>query len=141
MADLTGPIHAAIYAALQGSPPVVARLYDLGNVPPVPTYPYVVLGPYLATDADDKGADGDDGHGDDFAQTIDVWTRGARGKKNAEEIMAAIYAALHDVPLVLAGSPSPGTMVTMRCRMKQVFLDADGLSLHGVMRFEGYAHT
>lgn len=149
--DLTPSIHDSIYDALAAHAPLTAlvsgRIFDLGNVPEIATFPYVVLGPYLATDAGDKGADADDpGHADDFAQTIDIWDRydattgGGRGKMRAENVMAAIYGALHEQGIALTDSPPVGNLVLMRCKMKQLFLDADGLTMHGVMRFEGFAH-
>lgn len=153
MPDITRAIHEALYAALTApSPPTVAgnRVYDLGNVPAVGsrTFPYVVLGEYDASDAGDKGdANTDEGHAVEFAQTIHVWSQkndgntSARGKAEAEAVMAAIYNLLHEQPQALAGSPLPGTMVTLRCAYRNIFLDADGQTMHGVMRFEGFAHS
>lgn len=150
MPDLTPSIHDSIYDTLAAHAPLVAlvgsRIYDLGNVPTAPQFPYVVLGPYLATDAGDKGSDDDSGHGDEFAQTIDVWDRfdatsgGGRGKMRTENVMAAVYGALHEQNIALTDSPPAGTLVLMRVKMKQLFLDADGLTMHGVLRVEGFAH-
>lgn len=136
---LLSPIHIAIADALSGSPEI-APVFDIGNVPAEPPAKFIVIAEFRATRADDKGGDGD-GHGVDFSQTIEVWTRGDRGKKDAEEIMDAIYDRLHDNPLSLAGSPSPGAMATLACEEQSIDLDPDGLTIRGDMRFEGHAHT
>lgn len=145
--DLISAIHVAIAAALVESPPAIAagRVYDLGAVPDIDEKgfnPYVVIGNWSATAADDKGAGAeDDGLGFDYVQWIDVWGQTNRGKKDVETIMAAVYAALHEQPMPLSGSPLPGHVVTFRCEYQDLILDGDPLRIHGRLRFESYAHT
>lgn len=139
---LLSPIHVALAGALAGAPPIAGgRIYDAGNVPGEPETPFVVLGQIRATRDDDKGDDDNDGHGIAFTQIIEIWARGNRGKKDAEEIVDAIYDRLHDNPIALPGSPPPGTMVTLACEEQSVDLEPDGLTTRGEMTFEGHAHT
>lgn len=149
MADLSGPVQQGIFAALSGAAPLAAlvgaRIYDAGAVPAVPTYPHVVLGPFTGTDAGDKGGDGDDGVAVAFAQTIDVWDRydsstgGGRGKKRSQAIMSAIHDALHEASLAVDGSPPAAQIIVNRVALVQLARDPDGLTMHGVVRVEGYA--
>lgn len=134
--DIPGMIHVAFSNRLSaGSPPLVARLYDLGNVPEEKVFPFVVIGEFTATDASDKSS-----VGFNFTQTLDIYTSGDRGKKEAEEIIAAIYTALHQSPFGdLGGSPPEAENDTLNCRFVAVTLAEDGLSIHGIMRFEGFA--
>lgn len=147
---LTGAIQAAIHAALTaGSPQPVAagRVYDLGNAPPVSAtgdgvlLPYVVIGAWEASASDDKGTETDDGYGCAFTQTFDIWSSAHRGKRDIESVMAAIYAALHDQRLALAGSPPDGVVVLMRWASEDISLDEEPSRMRGSMRFDGTAHT
>lgn len=106
---------------------VGTRIYDMGAVPEPPVHPYVVLGEYVGTDEDTK-----DTTGELAAFMLHVWDRQIEGRHRTRRIMAEISDCLHDGTLAL----DTGTQVFTYCKMKQDFLDGDGKSIHGVMRFE-----
>jgi len=99
------------------------RLYD--SVPASATFPYVTLGDVQLRDFDTKDASG-------FEQTLilHVWSR-YRGRKEAKEIMQAVYDALHQQPLTIAGA----RFVDCRLQNASLAMDQDGLTLHGILRF------
>jgi hypothetical protein len=61
---------------------------------------------------------------------VHVWS-GARGKKEAHEILGAVRAALHDRPLSLAGH----SLVNLRHEHSEVRRASDGETIHGLARF------
>ena len=132
MTDASWPLQKAIYDALVADATLLALVtgvYD--HVPASAALPYVTLGPATATDWSSGSFDGQD-----HDVTVDVWS-GAPGHGEAKQIMAAIYAALHDRNLTLAGA----TLVLMRYRASDVFTDADGESVHGVLRLRALTQT
>lgn len=81
----------------------------------------------------DDGADGLEGAAEVFV-TLHVWTRPAdgSGKRDGEIIAGAIRDRLHLARLVLAADLD---LVEIMHRDTRVFLDADGITGHGVLVF------
>lgn len=130
--DPVEALQKAMFAALGShagvSGLVGTRIYDLGNVPsPAPAYPYISFGPYVGTEEDTKTETGE------LAQiTLDVWDRGIDGRHRVRRVLAAMKNCLHNQSLTLEA----GTQVFTYFGMKQDFLDADGKTIHGVIRFD-----
>ena len=62
--------------------------------------------------------------------TLHVWSRG-RGRKEADEVMAAAQSALHDAALSLTGH----RLVNLRHEFSDARRDPDGESFHGISRY------
>lgn len=128
-ADSQWPLQQAVHAALSGDATlqgllgVPARVFD--HVPPGSGFPYLVLGEATSAPFDGKTEDG-------MTQTLTIhtWSR-YRGLKETKEIMAAVAAVLDDASLTVAGH----TLTLLRFEFGATFLDADGLTRHGVQRF------
>ena len=88
--------------------------------------PYVTLGPVTAQDWSTGSEDGTE-----HLVTVHVWS-GARGKKQAHEILGAIRAALHDQPLELLPAIAS---INLRHEHSEVRRDPDGETIHGTARF------
>lgn len=132
MTDASWPLQEAVYDALVADAALTALMtgvYD--HVPSTATLPYVTLGPASATDWSAGSFDGQD-----HDLTIDVWTAGP-GHGEAKRIMAAVYGALHDRDLGIADA----ALVLLRYRFSDVFVDADGETIHGVLRFRALTHS
>jgi hypothetical protein len=126
-------LQQAVYTALTGAAPlmaIVSAVYD--HVPQTAVYPYVVIGEDQATPVD-----ADDLPGADHLIDIHVWSGGGsgtnqdRGQKKVKQAQGAIYAALHRQTLAVTGA----AFLTCDLEHQQTFLDADGLTHHGVQRF------
>lgn len=100
-----------------------ARLYD--SVPASATFPYVTLGDVQLRDFDTK-----DQSGLEQILYFHVWSR-YRGRKEAKEIMQALYDVLHQQALTVAGA----RFVDCRLQNASLGMDQDGLTLHGLLRF------
>jgi len=97
-------------------------------------FPYIVLGEMNA-----ETFDADDRLGHDVTVIVHTWDRAKRGKKPTQQIMSAIYDALHRYT-----SLSVSGFTTVECRwdgLSEVMLDPDGLTYHGVQRFRVIATT
>jgi len=131
MTEASWPLHKAIFDALvadAGLGALVTGVYD--HVPAEAVLPYVTLGPASATDWSAGSF-----NGQDHDITVDVWSA-APGHGEAKQIMAAVHAALHHRDLALEGAQ----LVLLHYRFSDVFTDADGESIHGVMRFRALTH-
>lgn len=106
--------------ALIGSP---ARLYDM--VPPAAAFPYITLGDITLRDFDTK-----DRTGFEQVMVLHIWSR-ARGRKEAKQIMQALYDALHRADLTVSGADA----VSCQFQAASTAMESDGITLHGVMRF------
>lgn len=126
MTGIAMALQIALFDALVGDGPlgeVVTGIYD--HVPGGAALPYITLG--SATMGDWSAVDFD-GHDHDL--TIDVWATGP-GHGHAKTIMDRVQGALHDRDLAIAGAD----LVLLRFQSADVFIDADGTTVHGVMRF------
>jgi hypothetical protein len=113
-------IQAAIFARLSTlSTPV----FD--HVPQGTAFPYIVIG-------DDTSIpwDTDTSLGTETTCTIHVWSR-ERGRKQVKAIMDAVYASLNRASFAIAG----GVLIECLYEFSESFMDPDGLTRHGVMRF------
>jgi hypothetical protein len=113
-------IQAAIFARVSA---IGYPTFD--HVPQDSVFPYVVIG-------DDTSIpwDTSDSLGSETTCTIHVWSR-HRGRKEAKEIMRTIYEALHRAEFPIIG----GSLVECQAEFEESFMDPDGLTRHGVIRF------
>lgn len=117
----TFDIQKAVFARL--SDRLAVPVFD--DVPQGTPCPYVVIG-----EDDSESFDTDESLGLETDVTIHVWTEYS-GRKQAKDITAQIYAALHRYALPVDG------MSTVDCifEYQDSFLDPDGVTRHGVIRF------
>jgi len=99
------------------------RIYD--EVPQGSAYPYVEIGDETTIDNGTKDKDGQE-----FTQTIHIWSR-YRGSKETKEIAERIYTLLHNSAISVTGA----SFANCRNEFFTILLDDDGLTRHGVMRF------
>jgi hypothetical protein len=113
-------IQAAIFAKVSA---IGYPTYD--HVPQDSTFPYIVIG-------DDTSIpwDTDDSLGSETTCTIHIWSR-HRGRKEVKEITKALYEALHRADIPIIG----GALVESQAEFAESFMDTDGLTRHGVVRF------
>lgn len=99
------------------------RVYD--DVPQDTVFPYVVIG-------DDTSIpwDQDCKTGADTTLTIHAWSRYS-GRKEVKDMLQAIYNGLHNFELNVTG----GHNVLCQAEYEETFLDPDGATRHGVIRF------
>lgn len=102
---------------------VGTRVYD--HVPQDAAFPFVVIGDDTMIPFDTHSTIG----GEHTVQ-VHTWSR-YRGNAETKQIQSQIYNALHRYALTVSG----GTMVDCQCEYAETFLDADGLTMHGVTRF------
>ncbi len=120
-------IQVSIYEELTGyyhlSSMVGDRIYD--RVPQNSDYPYLVLG-------DDTSLpwDTDNTTGSENTLTLHVWSR-YYGRKEVKDIMKAIYDCLHRKNIEVSGAHT----VLCQHEFSESFLDPDGITTHGVIRF------
>ncbi|SMH29742.1 DUF3168 domain-containing protein [Azospirillum agricola] len=122
MTGASWPLQVAILAALR---PALAPVAVLDDVPQGRAFPYVVIGEDVTTPGPLVDADAEE-----IDATLHVWSRYA-GRKEAKKLMGAIKAALHDQPLPVVGHD----LVLLRFAFETLFLEPDGLTRHGVLRF------
>ena len=109
---------AATLAALGGP-----RIYD--DAPARAEFPFVTFG--QSTERDwSTGTD----EGYEHLVTLHVWSR-ARGRKEAEAVIAAAREALHDRDLTLSGH----RLINLRHEFSEARRDGDGETFHGIARF------
>lgn len=130
MSDPSDVLHRAMRETLAGAPAVAGfvagRIYDYvpkGSDPPLP---YIVFGAFQVLD---DGAGCIDGA--EVFVTLDVWSRDQRSIE-AKRICAAVARTLNDADLDLGAEHR---LVEMMHQSSNVFLDADGLTSHGVVTF------
>lgn len=128
MSDAIWALQSAIYAALAadgalktviGDPP---RIYD--DAPRDAELPYIVIGETRTSDW--NGVD----RGLEHALQLRVFSRYA-GRREIKEIMAAVYDALHEADLAIAGH----RLVNIRFVFSDAMRRQDSDVYHGVMRF------
>lgn len=113
-------IQAAIYAKVSA---IGYPTYD--HVPQESAFPYIVIG-------DDTSIpwDTDNSIGSETTCTIHVWSR-HRGRKEVKEIFRTLYEALHRAEFPIIG----GALIECQAEFEESFMDSDGLTRHGVIRF------
>lgn len=120
-------LQKAVYLALDGN--LSAPVYD--SVDQDTAYPYVVIGEDNFTDWSSDLKDGMEA-----TITVHVWDRpegetGSRGKKTTKTIQSEIYSILHRSSFDVGEYGNPG----MSFEYSDCFMDADGITYHGVQRF------
>lgn len=116
-------IYQCLLADQALSAAISNRIYD--SVPQDATFPYVTIGEDIHSAWDTHYE-----VGSWVSITIHVWSR-HKGKQETKSIQGLIYNALHRVSL-----SSPGFNFTaVDFDSSQSFLDADGLTRHGVSTF------
>lgn len=90
-------------------------------------FPYVTIG-----DAVCSPFDTDDSDGADCLLTLHVWSRKA-GRKECKTVMDALYGALHGQSFDVEGFSMPIGGCSFDA--SESFLDSDGKTRHGVIRF------
>jgi hypothetical protein len=104
-------------------------LIDLVNgvfdhVPQGQDYPYITIGEDTSLEWDT-----DTNLGQESTLTIHTWSR-EYGRAEVKTIMSAIYRVLHRQPLEI----DDGAHVLSNVEFSETFLEADGVTRHGVMR-------
>ena len=127
MADPGWALQAALHAALVADGVLTGllggpRVYD--HVPRGRAYPYVTFSQSVVRD---WSTGTDDGH--EHVVTLHVWSRAA-GRQEAQAILSAIRAALHDTSLPLTGH----RLVNLRHEFSEVRREPDGETFRGLVR-------
>jgi len=122
-------VQAAVYTALTGASAVTdlvsTRIHD--QVPEgLTTFPFIEFGDPTAQPFD---ATVMRGQTEDL--TLHVWSR-TGGRKQTQQVLAAIYATLHRQALTITGHSHVQTIH----RFQTVLADPDGETWHGLTRFE-----
>jgi Protein of unknown function (DUF3168) len=122
MTDATKAVQKAIHQELSAVLPV--PVYDY--VPPDAGNKYVTMGSHTVVDASAKDVDGQE-------LTIEVhqWDSTHRGRMGVLDMQGRIYNALHDANLTVDGFG----LTYIWFEFSTSFLDEDGLTMHGVLRF------
>ena len=121
-------LQKAIFDALKASAFVMA-LVD-GVYDSVPSGAFKTKNAYISFGASDVvDDDADCILGGEHTLQLDIWSRNV-GAAPCKKIVDAVKAALHEVPLTLAET----ALVELRCTLRRVFLDPDGVTYHGVVQ-------
>jgi hypothetical protein len=128
MPSASWSLQQSVFAALTADAALTAligagRIHD--DVPQGTGLPYLTLGHTTERDWS-TGSDS----GIEHVLTLHVWS-GAKGKKEAHEILGAVRTALHDQPLTLTGH----RLVNLRHEFSEARRDPDGETVHGLARF------
>jgi hypothetical protein len=122
-------IQTAVFNKLNTA--LSVSVYSNGNVPDNTEARYVVIGDDTHIEWDTDGTTG-------FESTITVhsWDNDSvsRGMKAIKELMGAIYTALHRQSLTITGYQFTGCDF----EFSETFIEADGVTRHGVQRFRIY---
>lgn len=121
MAESSWGLQAAVHTALDAA--LSCEVYD--DVPQGAAFPYVTIGDDTAVDWS-----GSLMRGEESTLTVHAWSRYA-GRKEAKDLLASIKAALHEQSLSVTGA----NLVNLRFEFSETFMDADGETRHGVIRF------
>lgn len=127
MSDAALPVQKAIFAALSSALSVPV----LDSVAEDAPRQYVTIGDDTAVDYSTKTETGQD-----MTLTIHVWDSLYRGRAGVKVIQAQIYTALHRKALAVTGFD----VEDVRFEFAETFLDADGLTYHGVCRYRVIVH-
>lgn len=125
--DLTSELQAALYTKLTGDTTLMALIsgvYD--RVPEGATFPYVSIGEIDSQDDSTFSLDAQS-----VTMTIHTWSR-QRGKKQTQQIMARIHDLLHRGSMAISGGYFAGSVH----KFSTVLDDPDGLTYHGVARYQ-----
>lgn len=119
-------IQTAVYNALKNDAGLMALIegvYD--SVPQTETFPYVTIG-----EDTHAGWNTSTTLGTDVSVVINTWSRD-RGRKETKLIQGEIYDALSRATLTYSGYD----IINIEFEGSESFMDADGLTRHGVQSF------
>jgi hypothetical protein len=132
MTDVALTLQDAIVAALRNDADVTAlvgqRIYD--RVPPMVEKPYITIGP-----ADVTSNDADCVNGNDVTQQIDVWSV-EPGFAQCKDVGGAVRKCLDKITVT-----QDGLTFEIENRAVRYFMDADGLTAHGVITVQALIDT
>lgn len=119
-------LQAAIVTALKAAAVAGGRVYD--RVPQGATFPLITIGEVQVIDDDTEGHEAVEAF-----VTVHTWSQQSApgGKPETMGLQRAIRVALHDVDLALTS----WRLVEIRHRDSRAFLDADGITVHGVCTY------
>lgn len=119
-------LQRAIYNELISDAPLMAMVEGVfDHVDQGQSYPYIVIGEGTNVDFDD-----DLELGNEATINIHIWSQ-YKGRMETKQIMDEIYQVLHRADLVIDGS----RCVKCDFEFGDSFMDPDGETRHGVMRF------
>ncbi|MCK4945417.1 MAG: DUF3168 domain-containing protein [Alphaproteobacteria bacterium] len=130
-ADSCWDVQTGVFTCLTGNTALIAFLADgadsvLDYVPTGTAFPYIVIG-----ESQSKPLDGQRVSGNDMTLTIHTYGRGS-GMQEIRRIMSAIYDALHTVSFTVPNQ----ILVLCQCVDSETRLEDDGVTRHGVQRFQ-----
>lgn len=125
----------AIVAALKANATVAALVADrvFGRPPVGAAFPYISIGASDFVPTDDECIDSRE-----ETLQIDVWDRSDGRLNPCRGVVDAVYVALHQTTLTL---DDPYANVETNVELVRVFLDADGLTAHGVVQVMAMIET
>lgn len=100
-----------------------ADVYDF--VPDNSSFPYIKIGEETSVDNGTKTL-----QGSEHTLVIHIFSQ-YRGSKEVKNIMARIYALLHESNLSVSGA----SLVNLRFEFSDVIKENDGLTMHGLQRY------
>lgn len=110
---------------------VGARIYD--QAPADAAFPFISLGPSSVVPADAECI-----RAREETIQFDIWSRDNGLLHPCRAISDAVYDALHQTTLAL---DSPYANLEVNITLMQTFLDADGLTAHGVLQVAAMVET
>jgi hypothetical protein len=133
MSDHSFELQKTIFSTLNSDSTITstfsATVHD--HVPQGTAFPYIVIGEETMTD-DSSSKDIDF---NEFTLVIHTFSLN-RGRKEAKNIMARVYALLHNANLSVTGA----SHINTRFEFHDVIKENDGLTYHGVQRFRTILH-
>lgn len=124
--NLGGAVFTALKAHASLTALVSTRIYDAGNVPKAPVFPYLTVQPAQCSEDDD-------GCGLHWIASVqvDVWSRKSGNTLEARTILGPIRAALDSITSVT------GFELNYRqFRISRTTLEQDHLTAHGLVQHE-----
>lgn len=125
-------LQKALYDALTGDSSLMALItgiYD--HVEQETAFPYVTIGESSISAFDTKDTDGME-----HILTINTWSR-KRGRKEIKQIHAEIYRILQNENIPISNQ----VIILMQFDFEEIYLDSDGLTYHGVLRFRSLTQS
>lgn len=122
MAHASKSVHAAVIKAIK--PILTVPVYD--DVPPTSPQKFVTVSMGTEMPADAK-----DISGQDITIEVHQWDSVSRNRSGVLDLQNAIYNTVHNASLAVDGF----SLTYIWFEFSTSFLDEDGLTMHGVMRF------
>ncbi|MFH1158060.1 MAG: DUF3168 domain-containing protein [Pseudomonadota bacterium] len=129
--DSCWDVQTGVFTRLTGNTALTALLANgansvLDHVPAGTAFPYIVIGESMS-----KPLGGQRVSGNDMTLTIHSYSRGS-GMQEIRGIMSAVYDALHTVSFTVPNQ----ILVLCQCVDSGTGLENDGMTRHGVQRFQ-----